>query len=350
MKKNLLLFFAALSLCLVPSATSLLAGDKPSEDGPGKASECDSDAQSYDHGALKNFHSHLCHINAHFPGLAEEFLYRLVVKLGMNPDLTTLAADGTTTALTGGSVDGKTVAGTVGKVVSPNTFAGTYDYVATVTVDSVKVATMYWTGSGSSSKGFLIMGGKRTAGAPKRKGDTTNLLYVRWDRSTAAQQVDVLGTRFDTSFLTDPGKDDAIYGKVTYDTGTKATTVQVVEIGRQRGSSPSGSVFACWKMYATGTAGGAMRVGKTNDALSSGTGHTVAHSTQDGIDQMDDWEGNDTKTEPNGTGNGTAVQGMAMNYSCADLNGTAGASKPFNGNAVNHSMTKTEMDTMFSAN
>ncbi len=357
MKKSVFVLLG-IALLISPSLSQKLsAGDSPPESADTKATSCGTDAGAYDHGALKNFHSHLCHINVDFPGLAEEVLYKLVVKMGMNPDLTTLAADGTATALTSKTIEGKVISGTVQKVVSPNSFATFYDYKALVALDGTTFATIYWTGKGASSKGFLILGG---AGF----GTKSKLLYVRWDRSTAAQSVDVLGTRLASTYLGTPATDDAIYGNVTYDTGTKATTVQVVELGRQRGATPSTTVFACWKMYAIGVAGGAMRVGKTASSSGAGvlanigsTGQSPTSTLKDGKDNegslgtlyMDDWGGNDTKTEPNGSGNGTVVEGMAMNYSCNDLNSAGGSSKPFAGNTVNHSMTKGQTDTMFSA-
>jgi hypothetical protein len=102
-------------------------------------------------------------------------------------------------------------------------------------------------------------------------------------------------------------------------------------------------------MYASGTAGGAMVVGKTSDALSSSTGHADNSTTQDGIVDMDDWEGTDSVTTANGTGNGTAVQGFAMDYSCNDLKTASATGRPFDGSAAKLTTTKTEMDTMFSA-
>ncbi len=343
MKPTTWFFIGLISFAFVSLSLRVNAGEKPPEDGKVKASACDTDAQSYDHGALKNFHGHLCHINVHFPALAEEFLYKLVVKLGMKPDLTALAADGTATNLTGGTHDGKVVTGTVAKVVAPSTFSTFYDYVAIVKVDGATHATMYWTGSGSASKGFLIMGGVGL-------GSSSKLLYVKWDRSGVAQTVDVLGSRFATSYLTTPSTDDAMYGSVTYNTSTKATTVQSVELGRQRGGSPSASLFACWRVYASGTSGGTMLVAKTNNALSSGTGHTDGFADQLGISEMDQWNGTDTKTEANGGGNSATASGFSLNYSCADLKGASAATKPFNGNVVNHSMTKTQMDAMFGVN
>lgn len=337
------LAIASIATLLLGITPFLNAGDKPPESADTKASECSTDSAAYAHGALQHFHSALCRLNVDFPAVAEEFMYKLVVKMGFNPDVSLLAADGTPTALESKTLDGKTISGTVQKVVAPNTFTGTYDYMAQIKIGGTVFTTLYWSGKGTSSKGFLIMGG---AGFKTK----THILYVKWDRTGTTQTVDVLGTRIGSgTYLSDPTQDDAIYGSVSYDTSTKATTVQNVFLGRQRGSSPSTTVYACFKMYAIGTAGAAMRVGKTQDSLST-SGHVKTLVTQDGIDEMDDWEGNDTKTEPNGTGNGTAVQGMAMKYSCADLNGASASGKPFEGNAANHSMTKTQMDAMYAAN
>lgn len=262
--------------------------------------------------------------------------------MGLNPDTTLLSDDGTATALTPKTLGDKTITGTVQKVVSPDTFAGTYDFKAVLNVNDVTEVTLYWTGSKSASKGFMIMGG--TGFRSKKR-----LLYLSWDRTSEAQSVAVMGTRMASSYLNSPVTDDALYGKILYNTTTKDTSLQMVHLTQQRGSSPSTTTFACFKMYGIGTMGAAMRVGKTQDSLAT-TGHARTSATQDGIDEMDDWEGSDTKTEANGTGNGTAVQGFAMDYSCNDLNGASASGKPFNGDAVNHSMTKAQMDAMFTTN
>lgn len=347
MKSNFRFIVLCVAATFSLSTSRLISGDKPPEDVDTKKSECRTEAATYPHGALSNFHNMLCTLNVHFPGMAEEFLYKLVVKMGMNPDTTALATDGTPTTLESKTItdkDGntKTVGGTVKKVVAPSTFVGTYDYQATISVDGVDFSTIYWSGSASASKGFLILGGK---GLRSEK----HILYVKWDRTTTAQSVAVIGARMASTYLATPVTDEALYGKVTYNTSTKATTIQMVNIGQQRGASPSTSVFACWKMYASGTAGGAMVVGKTNDALSSSTGHADTSTAQDGIVEMDDWEGTDSVTTANGTGNGTAVQGFAMDYSCNDLKTASATGRPFDGSAAKLTTTKTEMDTMFSA-
>ena len=317
------------------------AGDRPPEDSEAKGNTCDTDASEYAHGALQFFHNQLCRLNVTFPGVAEEFLFQLVARLGMNPDTSSLAADGTATNLETKTKGDKTITGTVQKVVSPSTFAGVYDFQAILKVNDVTEVTLYWTGSKSDSKGFLIMGGQ---GFGKKK----RLLYLKWDRTAEAQTVAVLGTRMDSSYLSNASSDDALYGKINYNTSTKATDLQMVHINKQRGGSGS-PTLACFKMYAVGTIGGALRVGKTQNSLST-TGHSRTLATQDGIDQMDDWEGNDTKGEADGTGNGTGVQGFAMDYSCADVNSAGGTAKPFDGNTVDHDMTKTEMEAMFTTN
>jgi hypothetical protein len=342
MKKNIKSIAAIGIFLFSASFISLRAGDKPPEDASAKGTTCDTDAGTYAHGALSFFHSQICQLNVQFPGIAEEFLYKLVVNMGMNPDVTALASDGTPTTLTSKTVAGKVIGGTVRKVVSPDTFSGFYENKAVITMDAVTFMTLYWSGTASSSKGFLTLGG---AGF----GTTQRLLYVNWDRTTSVQTVNVMGARMASTYLSSPLTDDALYGSISYDKSTKDTTLQMVRLGKQRGSSPSATVFACFKSYAIGTSGGAMRVGKTDDSHSS-SGHLRTLTSQDGIDEMDDWEGNDTKTEANGTGNGTPVQGFTMNYSCADLNSAGGSSKPFDSNAVNHSMTKSQMDAMFGAN
>ncbi len=176
------------------------------------------------------------------------------------------------------------------------------------------------------------------------------LTYIRWDRTDAeAQSIEALGTFITgTTYLTDAAKDRAGYFKATFNDTTKAVTVQAVSIEKQRVAvTPA---FGCYTMYATGTLGASVRVGKTADAFNA-NGHSVSLAAQDGLAPNWDYcEATDTTTFANGSGNGTTVEGFTMNYSCDDVNTLGATGKAFDGNTVNFALTKTDVDAMFGAN
>jgi hypothetical protein len=140
-----------------------------------------------------------------------------------------------------------------------------------------------------------------------------------------------------------------MYASATYNTGTKAVSVQMTTIGSRRGASSSSTTAGCFMMYGTGTKGGSVTVAKSNDSLSA-TGQAVTDTSQNGVTNMDSATVTDAATTANGTGNSGTAPGFTMFYSCDDLNNAAGSGKPFNGSAVNFSMTKTQADAMFAAN
>ncbi len=328
------------------------AGDTPPSDAAVKNATCQTDAAKYTHGALSYFATMLCMVNVQFPGIAEEVLYHLVVDMGLNPDTSALAAAGTTTDLGTKTHGGKSITGTVQKVVAPDTFAGTYDFRAIVKVDGSNHMNLYWTGSGTTSKGFLTLGGTGMGSGG------SHLLYIRWDRTVeTAQTVSVLSTSIQTgsTYLAtvQPGAgkafgDRALFAATTYNNSTKAVTVQMTTIGAGRGASSTSTTPACFMMNANGTKGGTVYVAKTADAYSA-AGDTTAQSTQDGTTHMDAVSLTDAVTTTNGTGGTTAVA-VSMLYSCADLAGAAAASKPFVGSVANFAMTLTEANAMFAAN
>ncbi len=320
------------------------AADKPPSDSETEADTCETDAQSYDHGAMKFFHSMLCLGNRRFAGMAENIFYHMVVDMGLDVSTGSLPADGSTVALESKTFKSKTITGTAQLVVAPDSFATTYDYRATLSVDGTQFMDVRWSGKGKDSKGFLAMipsAMKPGGGAFTGKG----LLYIRWDRTDAtAQSIEVLGSRFASSFLTTATSDRATFYKGTLNDSTKAVTVQLTSIEESRSTPGS---FACYTMYGDGTLGGSIRVGKT----ASNGGHAVGFGTQTtaGPD-WDDCEATDTKTFANGSGNGTTVEAFAMNYSCSDVNGLDGSGKPFEGDTVSFSLTKSQVDAMFGVN
>jgi hypothetical protein len=177
-------------------------------------------------------------------------------------------------------------------------------------------------------------------------GTTKNLVYVKWDRTTADQTVSVLGTRLTSTYLASvQGGDDAMYGKVAYNTSTKVTSLEMTHIGKRRGASSSDTTPGCFRMHTTGTKGGSVVVSKTSDA-NTNTGDLVSDTTSSAT--MDSASVTDSVSTANGTGNSTTTPtSFTLNYPCNTLNSASGTGKPFNGNTVSFTMTKTEMDAMF---
>ncbi len=331
-------------------------GDDESETPEGKHEVCKETAESYEHGALKFFNGQLCLFNVLFPRIAEDFLEKLTERMGLNPDLSSLADDGTATDLESKTFLTKTITGTVQKVVSPDSFAGTYDYVVIIKIDDENHMKMYWSGSGDASKGFLM----RT-GAGFRSVD--ELLYIRWDRTTADQSIEILATQIASgTYVSNPARGDrAMFGRATYDTATKEVTVQMTEIGSRRGAQSTSTTPSCWYMYGSGTKDGNIVMNKSHDSCSA-TGHDLTTTAQDGAvsaassscasnGKMDSATLVDSVTTPNGTGNFTSASNdVQLYYSCADLAGATASGKPFENLTVNFDMTKTQADAMFAAN
>lgn len=202
----------------------------------------------------------------------------------------------------------------VSVVVPTESFAVTagYDAKGTVTEDGTTLMVLYWGGSGTTSKGFLIdgaaaagsmIGGKRAS-------------YILWDLSGAAQTIKVLTTELPsgTYLATATGAsgargDSVLYGRATFNNTTNAISTQMVMIQEQRTGGTPGS-FGCFKMYASGTKDGSMVIAKSKNAF-GGTGHTVG-STLKNLTDMDGMTGVDSTTTANGTGNYTGGSDAAI--------------------------------------
>ena len=329
------------SSVLAQDDTAENADDEERHDAPDERhSLCHAAAQEYTHGALKFFNGQLCVLNVQFPGIAEQVLYK-IFKMGLDPDLTALDDDGTATDLPEKTFRTKTITGTLQKVVSPDTFADAYDYRAEVKMDGDTFVVIYWSGSGESSKGFLIKGGEGFRNANEG-------LYIKWDRTTEEQSVQVLGARMGSGVYASDGQQDrSIFGEATFNTETSAVTVQMTEIGPKRAAESASTTPACWLMYGSGTKDGDIVMNKSHNDFSA-SGNSLASTVKDGSSgTMDRAEIVDDVDTENGTGNFTTASGVALKYSCADLNGAAGTGKPFEGNTVNFDMTKTQADAMF---
>ncbi len=322
-------------------------GEPDKGDADGRFTACGAAAAAYTHGALQFFNGQICRINVMFPGIAEEFLNKLITKMNLDPDVEALPSDGTMEAFDPKTVLTKEITGGAQKVVAPDTFAGTYDYKATIEVDGVTASVLYWSGTGETTKGAFIHAGKGFGRTKKE------LLYIKWDRTTADQYVGVLGARIadGSTFAANGQTDAAIFGEASFNATTKVMTVQATEIGQARGASSSSTTPACWLMYGVGVKDGEVDMAKTQDS-DNATGTNIASTDQDGTGMDSAQNLADSATTANGTGNVSNTAGMtvALKYSCADLNGADGAGEPFDGDTVNFDITKTAFDAIFATN
>ena len=291
---------------------------------------------SYLHGALKYFNNTLCWLNKGATSEIEKVLCHFDKSMGLKPNLSALPQ---TITQSFGEM-------TVSILVNTPTesWATTAGYLAKaiVSVNGINYMVLYWGGSGTSSKGFLIEGNVNGLGG-KRAG------YVKWDLTDPkTETVQVLNADFPSgtylsSTATGDRGDHAVYGRVTFDAVTSAVETQAILIAKQRGGSSSS--LGCFKMYAKGIKGGQMVIAKTESSLGS-IGHAVTYASKN-LSEMDGVNLIDAATTANGTGNiadgsdsGTDVQAEletalsiitnqnVFDKSCGDLN-SAGSSGVF---------------------
>ena len=294
---------------------------------------------TYTHPILDHLHSELYRFNKLQTADVELIFCRLVNVMGFDPDLSNLPQTLTKTDPLGGTM--------VATVSAPTeAFATTKGYTAKAELkyNDTLFLTLWWTGSGSSSKGFLIQSKN-----PMQTDGNTRLRYVEWDLTTADQTVKILGTQFATAYLSSvsgstnsvTGGDQAVYARLTFNSGTKAMTGQAVEIRKNR----TVAEFKCVRTYTTGTLGGTI----AGYRPAQGTPEAVTSSLTGGGSGMDGETGiTDATTSADHSGTpspGTAVASGTFDHSCSDINGaaTVGASfSPFAGGTVD--FTKAPVD------
>lgn len=281
---------------------------------------CNNMWTTYDHGALKYFNNSLCWLNRGATSQVENVLCHFTRSMGINPDKNALPQ---TITKTFGAL---TISVTVSAPAEAFATAAGYDAKGVVTVDGNTYMVLYWGGTGSSSKGFMIEGDVAGLG-----GDRAN--YTQWDLTGNTQTVKLIsadypsGTYLSNVASGDRG-DNAIYGSVSYVKSSDAVTTQMVLVANKRGAD-AGTGFGCFKMYASGTKGGTMIVAKTKDAFGA-SGHLVGDAAltladMDGVTLTDDpatvngtgtAHANQAAVETAlGIGGGTAV----FEKSCSDL-------------------------------
>jgi len=265
------------------------------EDPPEGATECQADKFTGDvcatafsghvHGALAHFHGMVCHLNNGFTQAPEQALCHFVNSMGMDPDLAALPqtvtkAFGTMTVVL--TVEAPTEA-----------FATTAGYTAkaTVTVNGTTFMVLYWAGSGTASKGFMVQGGCFGSACP---GGATHGFYIQWDRTTADQTVNVLAAFLLSGSFMGGANDHAMWGKLAFDSATNEVIVRLINM-EDRGAPGSAG---CYRVMAKGTKGGQVCIAKTS--ASEGDALTNASTDKTG---MDGARVTDSATTPDGTGN-----------------------------------------------
>jgi hypothetical protein len=263
---------------------------------------CASAWSDYAHGALKYFNGTLCRFNKESTAEVDNILCHFRKSMGIKVDLAALPLTATKT------FNSKTVS--VSIVTPTEAFATSAGYQAkgTVTVNGSTYMVLYWGGSGSSTKGFMIEGNGSGGIGEKRAN------YVTWDLTTStAQSVKMYSTSFPSgTFLTTASKtgssyrgDSAVYGQVTFNATTKAVSTQVVILEEQRSGGTAGQ-FGCFRMYSTGIKDASVTITKTKDSF-SGSGHATNSSSRK-LDDMDGIVLTDSKTTPNFTGTAITTQ------------------------------------------
>lgn len=303
LKQGKLPIFKWLEKIQPESQNALAEGDSSCEALTSTArSTCSAAWTDYAHGALKYFNGTLCRLNKESTAEVENVLCHFRKSMGIKVDLASLPVTATKT------FNSKTIVVTV--AAPTETFATSAGYQAkgTVTVNGSTYMVLYWGGSGSSTKGFMIEGYVSGGLGDKRAN------YVTWDlTNTSSQFVKMHAASFPSgTYLNSAAKtggsyrgDAAVYGQVTYNSSTKVVTTQVVMIEEQRSGGTAGQ-FGCFKMYASGTKDGTVTVAKTQNSM-GGTGHaTNAGSKQ--LSEMDGVTLTDSKTTANGTGTTISTQ------------------------------------------
>jgi hypothetical protein len=261
-------------------------------------------------------------------------LCRLTNILGITPSLAPLPQVFNETDPLGDTI-------TVTVMAPTEAFATTNGYVAKAVMNNngSNFLTMWWDGSGTASKGYLIQRDN-----PMLPDGMTRLRYAQWDRTTDNQVFKLYSTQFATSYLTSPtgstssttGGDEAHYGRLTYNTSTQAATMQTIQI--RAGISNDPSIFQCVRTAFTGIIGGTISYAY-RPAL--GTPEAVTDIYTDGTDMDGVTNIIDSTTTPAGAG--THVSGSALttgyfDYSCDDINAAASTiGDPFYGNTIDFS-------------
>jgi hypothetical protein len=97
--------------------------------------------------------------------------------------------------------------------------AAGYTAKASVTADGTQFLALWWSGSGDTSKGYVIQGNN-----PMKSDGNSRLRYAQWDRTSDAQTLKFMGTQFGSAgylqaagagATSQTGGDHAVYARLT---------------------------------------------------------------------------------------------------------------------------------------
>lgn len=292
---------------------------------------------AYLHGALSHTWNMSNMLLKVFPSGPENALCHFNKSMGMNPDLNALPQ---TVEKIYGDYSVKLV------VEAPQAawaVAAGYSAKGTVTIDSTTYMVLYWGGSQESSKGFMIEGPDGFDSSEQSKRAT----YVSWDRTSGSQSVKVFafkssGNGLSADIAANGERLGILHGEATYDTATNAFTADVLTMEVRPEAS---NVTKCYKLASSGTlgdggfnGGGMIRTAKESAAIAltstakDDTGMSGIY-VQDSISTPNVCQSN--PSESCRSLDSTELDALAsFQYSCKDLNDSAGANGIFENSTV----------------
>lgn len=290
------------------------------------------DRNAYTNPMLGHVHEELYRFNK-VQAADVEMIFCRMINMGVSPDVSTLPQTITKTDPRGSTI-------TVNVTVPTETWATALGYTAKAQVsnDSTVFLTLWWAGSGTSSKGYVIQGDN-----PMNSDGNYRMRYIQWDLSSVDQSVNIMATQFATSFLANgatsatskSGGDHAIYARLTYNTSTKAITGQHVEIRQDPSlaSTTTTSSLKCVKTYFKGTLGGTMTGFKPSAGNPPSMALTDTAVDSTGMDGRSDVTDAATTAASAGTA-ATAIPTQIFDYSCNGLSNAGNSGNPFASNTV----------------
>ena len=282
---------------------------------------------TYQSGILDHLHGQLYRFNKLETADIEMIFCRLAKVMGVNPDLNNLPQTIEKT-----DPRGATISVTVSAPTESFATAAGYVAKAEIKNDGTTFMTMWWAGSGDSSKGYLIQGAN-----PMNPDGNKRLRYAQWDRTTSTQTMKIMATQFASSFLTATTSDRVHYGRVTYNTDTKAVSGQSVEIGAITPGGSSGGGFRCKRSWFDGTLGGTITGYRPQQGTPEATTGTNTDGT--GLDGKSGQTDATSTAETAGTNvNGADLPSGSFDYSCNSVATLGDATKPFASNTVDFTL------------
>ncbi|NBQ52375.1 MAG: hypothetical protein EBU49_02175 [Proteobacteria bacterium] len=281
----------------------------------------------YTNAVLDHLHAELYRFNKIETADVEMIFCRLSKIMGVDPDLSNLPQTISKTDPRGSTIEVTISAPT-------ETWAAAAGYVAKATImrDATTFMTLWWAGSQDSSKGYVIQGAN-----PMARDSMKRLRYAQWDRTGTTQTVKVYATQFATTFLgavsgasdSRSGGDNAHYGRVSYDTVTKAITAQSIEIRAGRNDA---AAFKCVRTNFSGTIDGTVSGYRPAQGVEEATSGT--NKDGNGMDGETGIVDATTTADHSGTPSPGSAMTATFDWSCSDINSSGTTGHPFASDAV----------------